>query len=374
MDSGEWTHKPPVQPAPHDEATTAPGEPQAAGESTSQGEYLPSGVLEQDWLHAHILASWPSGMLSPNSEPGVSAFTLSPSELARLSPPHDLPAPDVATARPSHAVPPQPMHMLPSQLQQLIAPQIPQLVPMQPQPIASPAIHSAGSSPRTASTSVLNYAQGSGAGKYTGSSGPLRRVGASVADAQVLSRAPLRVDMQSSRAHTVDHVVTPDGLVSLVRLTRKNEVTRGTAVLFKSSLPPLHPVRCARIDLIEGNIQVSLPPHNLDLPLSGRGDGDSDEHWATLDTHFFGSSTKTQTRLWQTQRRKTLFLFYCGSLWGVPVFITPRGESCNAWMQWRALDRALQTRRAEATWMGGRTTASCRMLGSAHCWADSTAR
>ena len=135
---------------------------------------------------------------------------------------------------------------------------------------------------------------------------------------------PLRVAMCSDRAHTVDQLQTPEGLVTLVRLTRKNEATRNTMLACYLPLKPAHNARMARIDLIENEVVVSFPHPDIELTFT-----DAKEpgvFWAKLDTHIFNSSSKGPNGYWQTQRRKTLFVVYCGSMWGAPIYIVPRGE------------------------------------------------
>ena len=136
---------------------------------------------------------------------------------------------------------------------------------------------------------------------------------------------PLRVAMCSDRAHTVDQLQTPEGLVTLVRLTRKNEATRNTMLACYLPLKPAHSARMARIDLIENEVVVSFPHPDIDLTFN-----DAKEpgvFWAKLDTHIFNSSSKGPNGFWQTQRRKTLFVVYCGSMWGAPIYIVPRGQA-----------------------------------------------
>jgi hypothetical protein len=153
-------------------------------------------------------------------------------------------------------------------------------------------------------------------------SGQAQRVGdrPEVAD---IAGMPLRIEMNSDRTHTVDQVATPEGLVTMVRLTRKNETTRNTVLCCRLPLKPLHNARMARIDLIDGDVYVSHPLLEFDMPF--HDSKDPGLFWAKLDVFMFNSSSRGGKCYWQSQRRKTLFLFYSGSLWGVPVYIAPRG-------------------------------------------------
>ncbi len=133
--------------------------------------------------------------------------------------------------------------------------------------------------------------------------------------------------MNSDRTHTVDHVATPFGLVTMVRLTRKNETTRNTLLCCRLPLKPLSPAKMVRIDQLDGNVVVSYPTSDIVLPFN-----ESKEpgvFWAKLDVHIFNSSSKGAHGFWQTQRRKTLFLLYCGSMWGIPIYVVPRGNHNN---------------------------------------------
>ena len=134
---------------------------------------------------------------------------------------------------------------------------------------------------------------------------------------------PLRVEMNSDSSHTVYQVNTPEGLVTMVRLTRKNETTRNTVLCCRLPLKPMQNARMVRIDLIENEVIVSHPQLEINMPfLESKEPG---LFWAKLDTHIFNSSSKGSKGFWQSQRRKTLFLLYSGSLWGVPIYIVPRG-------------------------------------------------
>jgi hypothetical protein len=138
-----------------------------------------------------------------------------------------------------------------------------------------------------------------------------------------ISGFPLRIEMNSDRTHTVDQANTPDGLVTMVRLTRKNETTRNTVLCCRLPLKPLSNARMVRIDLVDGEIIVSHPQQEISMPFH-----DAKEpgfFWAKLDVHIFNSSSKGAHGYWQTQRRKTLFLIYCDSLWSIPIYIMPRG-------------------------------------------------
>jgi hypothetical protein len=139
---------------------------------------------------------------------------------------------------------------------------------------------------------------------------------------------PLRIEMNSDRTHTVDQVATPEGLVTMLRLTRKNETTRNTVLCCRLPIKPLQGARIARIDLIEGEMVVSQPLINIEMPF--HESKDPSLFWAKLDVFIFNSSSRGGKCFWQTQRRKTLFLFYSGSLWGVPVYIVPRGLSASS--------------------------------------------
>ena len=154
-------------------------------------------------------------------------------------------------------------------------------------------------------------------------SGLVRRVSelGQVAD---INGMPLRIEMNSDRTHTVDQAATPEGLVTMVRLTRKNETTRNTVLCCRLPLKPIHNARMARIDLIDNEVIVTHPQLEISMPfLESKEPG---LYWAKLDVHMFNSSSKGAKRFWQSQRRKTLFLLFSGSMWGVPVYIVPRGS------------------------------------------------
>jgi hypothetical protein len=188
--------------------------------------------------------------------------------------------------------------------------------------LSTPAMSPLSASPQIGLVYPAQYA----VTRRDSASGKAKRAAVVLAEPEDLARFPLRVDMLSHRAHTVDHAQTPEGLVTVVRLTRKNETTRNTVLMLDIALPPLHDAKVARIDLVDNELKISFPLREVSLLLQETPDASNPcRFYCRLESNFFNSSSKCANRYWATQRRKTLFVFYSGSVWGIPVYITPRG-------------------------------------------------